>query len=119
MSDEERTADEVSQVNLVALYGFNPFHTESGTEGGDDTNSEMLIPGTSKDFAPRTQPTQSRFSDLSGRSRAILKEYFDEAAPIRLQVGHSTVAFTEPQIYHLLRVLTDETLNRSFSTLER
>ena len=118
-SDEEKTADQVSQVNPVALYGFNPFHTESGTEGGDDTNSEMLIPGTSKDLAPRTQPTQSRFSDLSGRSRAILKEYFDEAAPIRLPVGHSSVAFTEPQIYHLLRVLTDETLNRSFSTMER
>ena len=118
-SDEEKTADEVSQVNPVALYGFNPFHPESGTEGGDDTSSEMLIPGTSKDLAPRAQPTQSRPSDLSGRSRAILKEYFDEAAPIRLPVGHSTVAFTEPQIYHLLRVLTDETLNRSFSTMER
>ena len=34
-------------------------------------------------------------------------------------MGHSTVAFTEPQIYHLLRVLNDETLNRSFSTMER
>ena len=118
-SDEEKTADEVSQVNPVALYGFNPFHTDSGTEGGDDTSSEVLVPGTSKDLAPQTQPTQSRFSDLSGRSRAILKEYFDEAAPIRLPVGHSTVAFTEPQIYHFLRVLTDETLNRSFSTMER
>ena len=89
--DEEKTADEVSQVNPVALYGFNPFHPQSGTEGGDDTNSEMLIPGTSKDLAPRTQPTQSRLSGFSGRSRAILKEYFDEAAPIRLPVGHSTV----------------------------
>ena len=118
-SDEEKTADEVSQVNPVALYGFNPFHTESGTEGGDDTSSEALIPGTSKDLAPQTQPTQSKFSELSGRSRAILKEYFDEAAPIRLPVGHSTVAFTEPQIFHLFRVLTDETLNRSFSTMER
>ena len=118
-SDEEKTADEVSQVNPVALYDFYPFHTESGTEGGNDTSSQVLIPGTSKDLAPQTQPTQNRFSDLSGRSRAILKEYFDEAAPIRLPVGHSTVAFTEPQIYHLLRVLTDETLNRSFSTMER
>ena len=34
-------------------------------------------------------------------------------------MGHSTVDFTEPQIYHLHRVLTDETLNRSFSTMER
>ena len=29
------------------------------------------------------------------------------------------MAFTEPQVYHLLRVLTDETLSRSFSTMER
>ena len=112
-SDEEKTADEVSQVNPVALYDFNPFHTESGTEGGDETSSEVLNPGTSKDPAPQTQHTQSRFSDLSGRSRAILKAYFDKAAPIRLPVGHSTVALTEPQIYHLLRVLTDETFNRT------
>ena len=62
---------------------------------------------------------QDRLPDLSGRSRAILKEYFEEASPIRLPVGHPTVAFTEPQVYHLLRTLTDETLRRSFSTMER
>ena len=107
------------QINPVALYGFNPFYTESGTEGGDETSSEVLVPGTSKDPAPNPQSTQSRFPDFFGRSRAILKEYFDEAAPIRLPEGHSTVPFTEPQIYHLLRGLTDETLNRSFSTMER
>ena len=56
---------------------------------------------------------------LSGRSRAILKEYFDEPPATRLPVGHTTVSFTEPQVYHLLRVLTDETLSRSFSTMER
>ena len=117
-SDEEKTIEGASQINAVALYGFNPFYTESGTEGGDETSSEVLVPGTSKDPTRNPQPAQSRVSDLSGRSRAILKEYFDEAAPIRLPVGHSNVAFTEPQRYHL-RVLTDETLNRSFFTTER
>ena len=29
------------------------------------------------------------------------------------------MAFTEPQVYHLIRVLADETLSRSFSTMER
>ena len=62
---------------------------------------------------------QDRLPDLSGRSRAILKEYFEEASPIRLPVGHTTVVFTEPQVYHLLRTLTDETLRRSFSPMER
>ena len=118
-SEEEKTIKETSQVNPVALYGFNPFNTQSGTEGGDETNSEIQIPGTSKDPAPGSELLHSGLPDLSGRSRAILKEFFDEPSPIHLPVGHSTVAFTDPQIYHLLRVLTDETLNRSFSTMER
>ena len=58
-SDEEKTVEETSLVNPVALYGFNPFHTESGTEGGDETNSEILIPGTSKNPAPSSQPSHS------------------------------------------------------------
>ena len=118
-SEEEKTIEETSQVNPVALYGFNPFQTESGTEGGDETNSELQMLLSYKCPAPKPQSSHCGFPDLSGRSRAILKDYFDEAPPIRLPVGHSTVAFTEPQIYHLLRVLTDETLNRSFSTMER
>ena len=77
-------------------------------------NSEVQIPGTSKDPVPKPQSVHSGLPNLSGRSRAI-----DEASPIRLPVGHSTVAFTEPQINHLLRVLRDETLNRSSSTMER
>ena len=118
-SEEEKTIEEASRVDPVALYGFNPFNTESATEGEDETNSEIKTPGTRKDPAPKSQLSQRGLPDLSGRSRAILKEYFDEASPIRLPVGHSTVAFTEPQIYHLLRVLTDETPNRSISTMER
>ena len=38
---------------------------------------------------------------------------------IRLPVRHTTVAFTEPQVYHLLRALTDEILRRSFTAIER
>ena len=58
--------------------------------------------------------------ELSGRSRAILKQYFDEeAATVSLPLGHRTVAFTEPQLYRLLRVLTDETLQMSYTTLEK
>ena len=118
-SEEEKTIEESSQIDPVALYGFNPFNVESGTEGGDETNSEVQIPGTSKDPVPKSHSAHSGLPDLSGRSSGILKEYFDEASPIRLPVRHSTVAFTEPQMYYLLRVLTDETLNQSFSTIER
>ena len=118
-SEEEKTIEETSQVDPVALYGFNRFNAESETQGGDETNTEIQIPGTSEDPIPKCQLSHSGLPDLSGRSRAILKECFDEASPIRLPVGHSTVASTEPQLYHLLRVLTDEKLNRPFSTMER
>ena len=36
-----------------------------------------------------------------------------------LPVGDPTVAFSQPQLYHLLRVLTDETIGMYFKTLKR
>ena len=48
-----------------------------------------------------------------------MKEYLDEATPVRFPVGHNSIALTEPQMYHLLRDFTDETLRRSFTTMER
>ena len=102
----------------VALYGRHPFSHSSGTEGGDETGSELPVPGTSGQ-TPGQGTTQKEPPHLSGRSRAILKEYFDESPSTRFPVGQTTVTFTEPQVYHLLRVLTDETLGRSFSTMER
>ena len=65
-------------------------------------------------------PHVARIRELSGRSRAILKQYFDEdSSTVNFPLGHRTVAFTEPQIYHLLRVLTDETLRMSYTTMEQ
>ena len=95
------------------MYGQPLFVTESGTEGGDESHSDSHVPG------PSTRAEQSTIPHLSGRSRAILKEYFNEATPVRFPVGHNTIALTEPQMYHLLRILTDETLRRSFTTMER
>ena len=105
--------EESSQLIPVELYGRPAFVTESGTEGGDESCSDSHVPG------PSTRTEQSNIPHLSGRSRAILKEYFDEATPVRFPVGHNTIALTEPRMYHLLRVLTDETLRRSFTTMER
>ena len=70
---------------------------------------------------PATSAAQDpKIRELSGRSRAILKQYFDDdASTITFPLGHRTVAFTEPQIYHLLRVLTDETLKMFYSTMEQ
>ena len=65
-------------------------------------------------------PEDPQLRELSGRSRAILKQYFDEdSSTVNFPLGQRTVAFTEPQIYHLLRVLTDETLKMSCTTMEQ
>ena len=49
----------------------------------------------------------------------MLKQYFEENKAFGLPVGHPTVAFTETQVYNFLRVLTDETLRMSYSTMDR
>ena len=118
-NEEEESTEEASRIIPVELYGYPPFATESGTEGGDETSCDKQTPGTSKGRTSKKQPEQDELPDLLGRSRAILKEYFEEASPIRLPVGHTTIALTEPQVYNLLRILTDETLRRSFTTTKR
>ena len=47
-----------------------------------------------------------------------MKQYFGEAKPTTLPQGHPVITFTEPQLYHLLRVLTNETVNLSYNTME-
>ena len=118
-SEEEESTEESSRLVPVELYGYPPFAPETETECEGDTSSEKQPLGPGNTCGTSRGLSQDRLPDLSGRSRAILKEYFEEASPIRLPVGHTTVAFTEPQVYHLLRTLTDETLRRSFSTMER
>ena len=73
-------------------------------------------------MASSSTELENQVPDLSGSARAILKTYFEETNAIKLPRVHPTVptvAFTEPQVYHLLRVLIDETLRMSYSTMER
>ena len=119
LGDEEESTGESSRLVPVELYGRPPFGPEFETECEGDTGSEGQLLESGKTWTAGGSSHPDKLPDLSGRSRAILKEYFEEASPIRLPVGHTTVAFTEPQVYHLLRTLTDETLRKSFSTMER
>ena len=119
LGEEEESTGESSRLVPVELYGRPPFGPESETECERETSSEGQPLGTGKTRTAGGSSSQDKPPDLSGRSRAILKEYFDSASPIRLPVGHTTIALTEPQMYHLLRTLTDETLRQSFNTMER
>ena len=51
---------------------------------------------------------------LSGQSRGNLKEYFERNVPIELPRDHPTIALSEDQAYHLLRVRSYETAHTSF-----
>ena len=118
-SGSEQTADESSLAGCPPLYGTNPLEIESGAEAGGETGinpSHSVL--SDQDGVPRRQQVD-RLPELSGRTRAILKTYFDDAQPFSLPLGHPTVAFTEPQMYHLLRSLTDETIRMSYTTMER
>ena len=119
LGEEEESTGESSRLVPVELYGRPPFGPESETECERETSSECQPLGTGKTRTAGGSSSQDKPPELSGRSRAILKEYFDSASPIRLPVGHTTIALTEPQMYHLLRTLTDETLRQSFNTMER
>ena len=49
----------------------------------------------------------------------MLKEYFEPSDSFPLPLGHPTVVFTETQLYHLLKILTKETMNLTYSTMEK
>ena len=120
ISMREKTGDDSSQNSCPVVYGAIPVCPESGTEGGDETEANFCSthqPGGPSSFT--TRPHEGTLRELSGRSRAILKQYFDETEPISFLVGHPTVAITESQVYHLLRVVADETLNLSCSAMKR
>ena len=115
----EEAGDTSSQASAPQLYAYLPIGNVADTAGeGSSTDTFAAIPDSMR---PSTSTAQDpKIRELSGRSRAILKQYFDDdASTIIFPLGHRTVAFTEPQIYHLLRVLTDETLKMSYSTMEQ
>ena len=115
----EEAGDTSSQASAPQLYAYLPIGNVADTAGeGSSTDTFAAIPDSMR---PSTSAAQDpKIRELSGRSRAILKQYFDDdASTITFPLGHRTVAFTEPQIYHLLRVLTDETLKMSYSTMEQ
>ena len=104
-------------MGCPSLYKSIPSATQSGAEAEDEFG-----PNTSFQqglIASSSKGTDDQLKELGGRARAILKTSFEETKAFNLPRGHPTVAFTEPQVYHLVRVLTDETLRMSHATMER
>ena len=118
-SDTTQAVDTTSQSEIPLLYASIPFGTGSTSETQEDSGSEIHDPGPPGTSRFNPQPQEEVLRDLSGRSRATLKQYFEAEDPYTFPVGQRVVAFTEPQVYHLLRVLTDEAINMTCTTMER
>ena len=118
-SDTTQAFDTTSQSEIPLLYASVPFGTGSASETQEDSGSEIHDPGPPGTSRFNPQPQEEVLRDLSGRSRATLKQYFEAEDPYTFPVGQRVVAFTEPQVYHLLRVLTDEAINMTCTTMER
>ena len=119
-SEEEKTAEETSSGGCPSLYGGIPGISEYGAETSG--HPDITIPSQRQQpemVASTSRGSDSQLPELSCRARAILKTYFDETNAFRIPPGQTAVTFTESQVYHLLRVLTDETLRMSHSTMER
>ena len=69
---------------------------------------------TSVDF-PEVAP---RVAQLSANSRALIKEFFEEATPVILPAGHSTLALNEGQVCQVLKVVADEAVKSSLKAME-
>ena len=67
---------------------------------------------------PFDPPREPRDVPLGGRSRALIKEHFENRERIRLPPGHPVVAFTESQISAVMRAVADETARASYDMLE-
>ena len=118
-SDANLTSEDISQAECPPLYAMNPFDSAQQSETGGESGSEVHDPGQPGTSRAGQSSQNDTLRDLSGRSRATLKQYFETEDPYTFPVGQRVVAFTEPQVYHLLRVLTDEAINMTCSTMER
>ena len=118
-SDTTQAVDTTSQSEIPLLYASVPFGTGSASETQEDSGSEIHDPGPPGTSRFNPQPQEEVLRDLSGRSRATLKQYFEAEDPYTFPIGQRVVAFTEPQVYHLLRVLTDKAINMTCTTMER
>ena len=118
-SEGELTGDGEDTRDTPPLYAGIPHMTDLGTEGGDEFGyvphqTDLADPSTST-----SQALRAKLHELSGRSCALLKEYFKPSDSFPLPIGHPTVAFTETELYHLLKILTIKTMSLTHATMKK
>ena len=118
-SEVEKTTGETSSVDCRSLYGGIPGISDSGGEMSDHHDVTVLSQEQPAPIESTSRGFDAQLPELSGRARAILKTYFEETKAFRFPPRQTAVVFRVSQVYHLLRVLTDETLRMSHTTMER
>ena len=98
--EQHKTGDDSSQVSCLVLYGAIPGIPDSETDVGDETMTRDRSDRQLRVSGATNQLKEITLSELSARSRAILKQFFEKADPYTFPIGHRTVAFTEPHVYH-------------------
>ena len=93
LSEAEKTTEKTSHIDLPVFYGNIPIASESGTEGGDELDPDSHRARPSRPCSSSVRRLEDGLPELSGRSRALLKTYFDEANSFNLPQGHPTVIF--------------------------
>ena len=99
-----------NKPTLIAPTFFDPEATHpEELEGGQyyDISSVIAKARLPKDTSTLTVP-----------GRVLLKKYFSEAPPVRLPIGHRTLALSEPQLHTLLKVISDEAVATSLRTVQ-
>ena len=118
-SDVDTTGATSGLDDFLPLNGTIPGCSELESEKGTDTELENYINDPLGTSTMGTEHQEEPLREFSGRSRAILKQYFEAEDLYTFPVGQRTVAFTEFRIYHLLQVLTDEAINMTCTTMEQ
>ena len=115
-SENWRTGDEKSLPHCPLFYSEIPRCSDSGTEGGDEFGFDPFPRDPAGPSTSTVRRPDAMMHELSGRSRALLKEKFEKTKPFALPMGHPTLAFTESQINNLL---DNETMSLTYLTFER
>ena len=108
----------IGESGLSVLYKGDTAGKRYLDSGGSDNDTDQFSLG-------RPQETQylnsldpyPELRRLTGPSRSLLKRYFEENVPVSLSKDHTTVAFSQDQVYNLIRVACDETAHTSFEMM--
>ena len=118
----ETDASEVESVyDSAGVDGLTDRPTSSIVELDPQTapgkSPEPECSNTTSQQGPSSQKGPSLPTEWSANGRIMLRKHFAQSAPVDLPRGHTTVAFTEPQIHAVLKTISDETVKSSLHAM--